>query len=620
MNAALQCAIHSPVLSHYVLKGGWKTDLNTESVFTKGELAFEYSKLVAELWLGSGTCIPRTFKRKVGTTDERWQGFEQHDTEEFISYLLNCLHDDLNRIKGKPAVQKVDEKLPEAEYALAVWQEEKNRHDSIVDDLFKGLFRSKLLCPDCLSNPTKFDPFYSVSLQLPMAQKGFKTLAVTYVPPPGQTPIPYRLVLPASCIIGDVKQEIAKAIGIENTECLLVAELRGDRIRRIFFNDEDPIALVDSHFNSIFAYHITRDTSLPSLSQVTIPVLQSCALPYSKKVASGSAGGEIVEQRLTTVSHPFFVTVPRRLTYAKLHAILEERMKDFIHVDVRSVVTTREMSDPDEAMRTFEVSLDSIENLVTPPSEDEDKQGEAWRKRGKLLMEFGGEHMITLSPETVLSLDWCAHGVKYKRFKKVPVPTAASLSPHGGDDSKPLSLIDCMKDFVREEILSKNDTWYCPKCKDHKQAKKAMDIWKAPPILRIDLKRFQNRGMWLSQKLDKFVEYPLTDFDITPFVSGPVETRNKEGEEEVVPWVYDLYAVACHMGWTANSGHYTALCKNSADSNWYHYDDSRVTKVSEGQVVNKNAYLLFYKRKDLVDPLFEKEEESESGKGRDDDL
>jgi len=271
-------------------------------------------------------------------------------------------------------------------------------------------------------------------------------------------------------------------------------------------------------------------------------------------------------------------------------------VRDFIHVDDGTVVTTRAMSSPEEAINAFEVSVDSVRNLVAV---GEDVL--STRKRGKVLIEYGEDNIITLKPDTVLSLDWCAQNVKYRRYKKVPMPTATSLSPHGGDDSKPLSLIDCMKDFVKEEVLSKNDTWYCPKCKDHKQATKAMDIWRAPPILRIDLKRFQNRGMWLAQKLDKFVEYPLTDFDISPFVSGPQE---REGEREKVPLLYDLYAVACHIGWTANSGHYTALCKNAADSNWYYYDDSRVTQVSEKEVVNKNAYLLFYKRKDVVDPLF----------------
>lgn len=52
-----------------------------------------------------------------------------------------------------------------------------------------------------------------------------------------------------------------------------------------------------------------------------------------------------------------------------------------------------------------------------------------------------------------------------------------------------------------------------------------------------------------------------------------------------------------HIGWTAQSGHYTAFCKNNVDNQWYHFDDKSVTRVKdEKEIVTKDAYLLFYKR------------------------
>lgn len=65
-------------------------------------------------------------------------GYEQHDTEEFLSFLLSCLHDDLNRVKGRPPVRDIDDKQPDEKLAEDVWAEEKRRNDSVVDDLFKG--------------------------------------------------------------------------------------------------------------------------------------------------------------------------------------------------------------------------------------------------------------------------------------------------------------------------------------------------------------------------------------------------------------------------------------------------------------------------------------------------
>lgn len=61
---------------------------------------------------------------------------------------------------------------------------------------------------------------------------------------------------------------------------------------------------------------------------------------------------------------------------------------------------------------------------------------------------------------------------------------------------------------------------------------------------------------------------------------------------------YNLYGVVNHMG-GIGAGHYTAYCKNSADGNWYYYDDERVRLIEESKVVTSNAYLLFYVRTDM---------------------
>lgn len=34
-----------------------------------------------------------------------YEGYEQHDAAEFITYLLDGLHEDLNRVKKKPQLQ-----------------------------------------------------------------------------------------------------------------------------------------------------------------------------------------------------------------------------------------------------------------------------------------------------------------------------------------------------------------------------------------------------------------------------------------------------------------------------------------------------------------------------------
>ena len=53
-----------------------------------------------------------------------------------------------------------------------------------------------------------------------------------------------------------------------------------------------------------------------------------------------------------------------------------------------------------------------------------------------------------------------------------------------------LSLEDCLDEFNEAEVLSEADAWYCPRCKEHRRASKKFELWKAPDILVIHLKRF----------------------------------------------------------------------------------------------------------------------------------
>ena len=70
-------------------------------------------------------------------------------------------------------------------------------------------------------------------------------------------------------------------------------------------------------------------------------------------------------------------------------------------------------------------------------------------------------------------------------------------------------------------------------------------------------------------------------------------------KDEKEPVLYDLYGVANHFGTrTLNGGHYTATCKNTLQNEWYYYDDSRVRKAKESEIVSTAGYLLFYRRRD----------------------
>lgn len=140
-----------------------------------------------------------------------------------------------------------------------------------------------------------------------------------------------------------------------------------------------------------------------------------------------------------------------------------------------------------------------------------------------------------------------------------------------------VTLHECLKEFLKEEILDQDDAWFCPQCKTRRRASKKLSISRLPPILMIHLKRFQFRGP-VSDKIETTVEYPLAGLDMTTYVQGKV---------------YDLYGVSNHFG-TLSSGHYTAFVRNHRD--WYSITDSKFTKVEPHSVRSaRSAYILYYR-------------------------
>lgn len=68
-----------------------------------------------------------------------------------LSFLLDGLHEDLNRIIEKPYIEipDFDDHLRDEDIAELFWSYHKSRNDSIVVDLFQGQYKSRLVCEEC---------------------------------------------------------------------------------------------------------------------------------------------------------------------------------------------------------------------------------------------------------------------------------------------------------------------------------------------------------------------------------------------------------------------------------------------------------------------------------------
>lgn len=152
---------------------------------------------------------------------------------------------------------------------------------------------------------------------------------------------------------------------------------------------------------------------------------------------------------------------------------------------------------------------------------------------------------------------------------------------------KSCSLQDCLKCFAQEEILDGDESYHCPRCKSPQSATKYMRIYRMPPVLLLQIKRF-TQTIHGREKLTTEVNYPLVLDGLEEMIKSPIEGSDRGRKQ-----TYQLNAVCCHYG-GLTGGHYEAMCKNIEDDQWYLFNDHQVTKT-DFNVYSQSAYLLFYK-------------------------
>lgn len=87
-----------------------------------------------------------------------------------LTFVLDGLHEDLNRIRTKPYLSIEEQDVnKESDQAASErwWKNHLLRENSIIVDLFHGQFKTKITCPDCKRQCVNYDSFMFLSLPIP---------------------------------------------------------------------------------------------------------------------------------------------------------------------------------------------------------------------------------------------------------------------------------------------------------------------------------------------------------------------------------------------------------------------------------------------------------------------
>ncbi|XP_052738697.1 ubiquitin carboxyl-terminal hydrolase 37 isoform X1 [Bicyclus anynana] len=172
MNSVLQCLSNTRLLLEYLADDKYSADINTSLSCMKGALIKAFASVVKELWRGGerdAVVNTTSLKAQVQRFAPRFMGYSQQDAQEFLRYLLEGLHEDVNRVtvKPKPLLTEIDDGLSDSAKAAEAWARYLRTEDSRVGDIFVGQLKSTLRCTHCHHDSVTFDPFWDLSLPIP---------------------------------------------------------------------------------------------------------------------------------------------------------------------------------------------------------------------------------------------------------------------------------------------------------------------------------------------------------------------------------------------------------------------------------------------------------------------
>ena len=617
MNSSIACLSNCTELTTYFLTGKYKAEINKKNKFgVGGKLAKEWYDLLSDYWntkMRSGN--PSSIKSVVAKKAKKFSGYNQQDSNEFMTEFLSILNGDLNK-SSKTDYKELKEKgknESEMDCAKRFWNLHIEINDSIISDLFSGLLRSCVVCSKCGYNNITFDPFNTLTLAIPPNDyikklNKYKDMVIFYIPKYSiRSSAKLGLHVKKECTLVDIPEEANKIEAFNfNLKKLVYIKVLDNALKE--FIDENEYKYNEKDF--IFAFDDERKEGEKS-SIIPLYIWNKkkiSAFPRLLFLNENMSFGEL-KKKIYYFARKYFTSpfnngedvseVDKELEqYQKLDKLKKEEKKEPYDESILWSLLDKEYNEIFQENEEGKYK-DNIENFLSDfPYEIvlkydiNDKENSICLFNGKNNYENLKEFNITKDEDPISSLVG-----NEKLFLNLDINSKSkycieSINLNSCEFYKSkdfgqklyCKLEHLLEYYCSQENLEKGNEWKCGKCKEKVSVTKKLSIYYVPRLLIICLNRFSNNGCYYSKNGTK-IDFPLENLDMGEYICGPGKDNFK----------YDLFAVSQHYGDTGG-GHYTAICKNF-DNNWYSYDDSSVSKASPEDVVTSAAYVLFYRRR-----------------------
>ena len=633
MNSALQCLSNCFELTKYFLLDYYENDINLENKLgTGGHVVKIYRQLLEDLWGGEDNYInPSYFKKIFAHFVKKFSGYAQQDSNEFLIYLLDKIHEDLNTVTVKPYIEMEEKKKEQTDEEVSKiwWEKHLKRENSIIVDLFHGQFKSTISCNKCKRISISFDSYMFISLPIPSGKYeldvkyfGYNVhnFSVFKIPITENTTVLNIIdILKGKLNTNRMKnkslnnppkrrnnrkknknkanKKLSQEINLSKNNIEMVLLTNKKKIYKIFINNDYIFPYLQQGYELV-AYE--NDISNNRNKENLYFYLSQYYYSYIFSL--------FYYPRVYLFEYPFAINFDKSQKIYHIYKSIKEFLKEISPQD--NIINNNKENEilnidydfekinkENEKNCGFTIYIDTFVpnrnnsfcsavfnsgNYINYPLLDKYASSENFSniKRQLLLDEY--QLRLTLDINILFNID----------KSKLPNLTHTYANKISLNIGKDINLYDCLNLFNSEEILDGDNEWYCNICQKHVDAVKKMDIYKSPYYLIIQLKRFKQDNeessifnIFNSSKNTTFIDFPTTNLDLSKYILSESNKGSK----------YDLIGVINHYG-GESFGHYTAYCLNR--NKWVEYNDESLSLINEKNIVTSAAYVLFYRRRD----------------------